>query len=483
MFAFLTSTWPLVVAVLTVLLGVVTSAHVVLYKRDSRAAAGWVGVVLVFPVVGPVLYALLGINRIRRLATELRQDRPQLAGTTAEVQHEHQLLEDVLRPEDAHLAALGRLVDRVTHIPMTAGNEVELLVNGDQAYPAMIEAIEQAKHSVALSTYIFDNDEAGLQFADALERAVKRGIQVRVLIDGVGALYSWPPIAKELEDRDIPVARFLHSFFPWRMPFMNLRSHRKILVIDGQVGFTGGMNIRQGHVLANDPLAPVQDVHFRFKGPVVSHFIHVFAEDWAFTTRKTLNGPEWFPSLATKGAVAARGIVDGPDEDLDKLTWTLLGALARAPHRLRVMTPYFLPDSTLITFLNVAALRGVEVEIILPAVNNLRFVKWASQAELWQVLTHGCRVYETPAPFDHSKIMVVDDAWSLVGSANWDPRSLRLNFEFNVECYGAAFAGELNAFIDGKIQRCRQVTAAELNRRSLPARLRDGVARLFKPYL
>ena len=483
MIAFLTNTWPLVVAVLTVLLAVVTSAHVVLYKRDSRAAAGWVGMVLVFPILGPVLYALLGINRINRLATELRQERPQLAGTTAEVQHEHHWLKEVLRPEDAHLAALGRLVDRVTHIPMTAGNEVGLLVNGDEAYPAMLEAIEQAQHSVALSTYIFDNDKAGLRFADALERAVKRGIRVRVLIDGVGALYSWPSITKELDDRDIPIARFLHSFLPWRMPFMNLRTHRKILVTDGHLGFTGGMNIREGHVLADDPSAPVQDVHFRFEGPVVAHLMYMFAEDWAFTTKEVLAGAEWFPSLESNGTVAARGIVDGPDEDLDKLRWTLLGALARAQHRVRIMTPYFLPDSTLITSLNVAALRGVDVEIVLPAVNNLRVVKWATQAELWQVLIHGCRVYETPAPFDHSKVMVVDDAWSLVGSANWDPRSLRLNFEFNVECYGIELAEELNAFIDGKIQRCRQVTAEELNRRPLPVKIRDGVARLFKPYL
>lgn len=483
MIAFLTNTWPLVVGVLTVLLAVVTSAHVVLYKRDSRAAAGWVGVVLVFPILGPVLYALLGINRINRLATELRQDRPLLVASTAEVQHEHHWVQEVLRPEDAHLEALGRLVDRVTHIPMTHGNQVAVLVDGDQAYPAMLEAIEQAEHSVALSTYIFDNDSAGLRFADALERAVKRGVHVRVLIDGVGALYSWPSIVRELDDRDIPIARFLHSFIPWRMPFMNLRTHRKILVADGQLGFTGGMNIREGHVLGDDPPAPVQDVHFRFDGPVVAHLMSMFAEDWAFTTKEALAGPEWFPTLQSKGTVAARGIADGPDEDLDKLRWALLGALARAQRRVRIMTPYFLPDSTLITSMNVAAMRGVDVEIVLPAVNNLKFVKWASQAELWQVLTHGCRVYETPAPFDHSKVMVVDDAWSLVGSANWDPRSLRLNFEFNVECYGTDFADELNRFIDVKIQRCVQLTTEDLNRRSLPAKLRDGVARLFKPYL
>ncbi|MFB3111050.1 MAG: phospholipase D-like domain-containing protein, partial [Gemmatimonadales bacterium] len=142
-----------------------------------------------------------------------------------------------------------------------------------------------------------------------------------------------------------------------------------------------------------------------------------------------------------------------------------------------------LPDSTLITSLNVASLRGVDVQIVLPAVSNLRFVKWASDAELWQVLAHGCRVYLSPGPFDHSKIMLVDGAWAFVGSANWDPRSLRLNFEFNVECYGTDFVSKLDRFVDGKIRECQEVTQEQMDARALPVKLRDGVARLMKPYL
>jgi len=439
--------------------------------------------VLVFPILGAVLYALFGINRIRRLATELRQERLRLEANTAELRVQRHSIQQVLPPGDDHLTALGRLVSQVTHIPVTAGNDVRPLVNGDVAYPAMIEAIDGAEHTVALSTYIFDRDSAGAIFTDALERAVKRGVEVRVLIDGVGALYSWPSITKELQKRKVPVAKFLHSLFPWRMPFLNLRSHRKILVADGRIGFTGGMNVRDGHLLENNPRAPVQDVQFRFEGPVVRHLMHTFAEDWAFTTREILGGPNWFPTLEPVGSVAARGIVDGPDEDLDKLRWVLLGALARAQTRVRIVTPYFLPDSTLITSLNLAALRGVEVEIVLPQVSNLSFVKWASDAELWQVLVHGCRVFHSPAPFDHSKIMSVDGAWVLVGSANWDPRSLRLNFEFNVECYGTDFAAQIDRLIDEKISRCREVRSEDLDARPFVVKLRDGVARLMKPYL
>ena len=483
MLEFLSDLRTVIVAALTILLGVGTSAHVVLYKRDSRAAVGWVGVVLLFPILGPVLYMLLGINRIKRLATDLRRERRRLEATTAEVQIEHEIIEKLLPPGNEHLFALGSLVDRVTHIPVTAGNGVRALINGDEAYPAMLEAIGEASESIALCTYIFDYDPAGIKFADALERALGRGVEVRVIIDGVGAWYSRPSMVRELERRGIRVGRFLHSLFPWRMPFINLRTHRKLLVTDGRVGFTGGMNIRQGHVLGESPRSPIQDVHFRMEGPVVSHLMRVFAEDWAFTTDEALDEDTWFPSLKPAGSVAARGIADGPDGDIDKLLWTILGAVARAQHRIRIVTPYFLPDSTLIMSLNVASMRGVMVDIVLPGRSNLQLVKWASDAELWQVLARGCRVFYTPGPFDHSKVMVVDGAWTLVGSGNWDPRSFRLNFEFNVECYDTQLASEMDRFVDGRIERAREVTLGDMNGRGGLVKLRDGVARLAKPYL
>jgi cardiolipin synthase len=181
--------------------------------------------------------------------------------------------------------------------------------------------------------------------------------------------------------------------------------------------------------------------------------------------------------------VLARGIPDGPDDNFETLRWTILAALTAARRSVRIASPYFLPDQPLIHALGLAALRGVEVDILVPEINNLRVVKWASTAQLWQVLMPGCRVWLTPPPFDHSKVMVVDEAWSLVGSANWDARSLRLNFEFNVECYDETLALWLMEFTQDKMSRGRQITLEEVDSRSIPVRLRDGVARLFAPYL
>jgi cardiolipin synthase len=474
--------WNVGAAVLTVLLSIIASGHVVLYKRDSRAAVAWVGLIWLVPVLGAVLYVLLGINRIRRHATDRRAQHPILSsGAFLALERTGEQSAAVVAL--AHLRTLAELVDRVSGAPLTAGNVITALESGDEAYPAMIQAIDGAERSVALSTYIFDNDTAGAMFADALQRAVERSVDVRVLIDTVGSRYSRPSIVNGLRDRGITVALFGRTVLPWRMPYMNLRNHRKILVADGHVGFTGGMNIREACFLQHPSNRHVQDLHFRLEGPVVSQLTHAFVKDWAFTTHQRIEGPAWYPKLSPIRGAAARGITDGPDEDIDKARLVFMGALACAERRVRIVTPYFLPDAGLISALDVTALRGVEVEIVLPEVNNLVFVQWASTAQLWQVLSRGCRVYLTRPPFDHSKLMLVDDHWVHFGSSNWDPRSLRLNFEFDVECYDDGLAASLNALVDRKLAGARRVTLDDVNGRPLPVKLRDGVARLAAPYL
>jgi len=475
--------WHIGFAGLALVLALLASGHAVLYKRDTRAVIAWVGFVWLVPIAGAVLYSIFGINRIRRQAVILRRNRQRFRAherepvSAAEELHRH-------LPEHAdHLEMLARVVGDVVGRPLLPGNRIEPLVNGDAAYPAMLEAVQQARHTISFVSYIFDRDEAGLDFARALGEAVGRGVEVRVLVDATGIRYSWPSILPTLRSLGVRYARFLPTFPFWHLLTLNLRTHRKILVIDGRIGFTGGMNIRVGHCLKRRPRSPVQDIHFRVQGPVVTQLQEVFADDWLFTTREALRGEEWFPKPHTAGEVLARGVPDGPDEDHEKLHWTLLGALAIARQSVRIVTPYFLPDLPLASALNLAAMRGVQVDILLPARNNLIFVHWASRAMWWQVLKHGCRVWLTAPPFDHSKLMVVDGAWSLLGSANWDPRSLRLNFEYNLECYDRELARELEELIKAKQSTAHLVTLGEVDGRTLPVRLRDGVARLLTPYL
>lgn len=478
--------WPYVSSALAIAISVLASGYAILHKRDVRAAIGWVGVIWLVPFLGAVLFALLGVNRIRRKAVELRAGRQRIEGIVARDSVPMQLrpVRDLPSSLPEHLRALARLVEQVTTRTLLGGNCITPLRNGDEAYPAMLETIERAERSITLSTYIFDNDRVGHRFVEALAAAKERGVEVRVLIDDAGARYSVPPITGLLRRRGVRVARFMPGWYkPWRAPFFNLRNHRKILVVDGRVGFTGGINIRDGHVLAESPKFPVADLHFKVEGPVVRHLQEIFADDWSFTTREKLEGEAWFPEIAPCGDTIARGIADGPDEDFEKVRWTFLGALACAKRSVRIVTPYFLPDQGLIQALGVAALKGVDVRIVLPSRGNLPIVQWAMWAQLWQVLIGGGRVWLTPEPFDHSKLMVVDDEWVLIGSANWDPRSLRLNFELGLECYDAHVGGFCTALVEQKIAAARELTLAEVDERPLATRLRDGVARLFTPYL
>lgn len=194
-------------------------------------------------------------------------------------------------------------------------------------------------------------------------------------------------------------------------------------------------------------------------------------------------GAHGFPPLPAAGETLVRGIPDGPDEDFERLRWALLGAVTCARSSVTVVTPYFLPDAALVAALNVAAMRGVQVDILLPAENNLPLVQWASTSQLWQVLERGCRVWLTPPPFDHTKLVLVDGAWVLLGSSNWDPRSLRLNFEFDLECYDRGLAQTLQRWLrDTRFRDARPLTLADVDGRSLPVRLRDGLARLLMPW-
>ena len=478
-------TWllQLVLGVAHVSLALVVSAHIVLTKRDVRAAIGWTGLVWLAPIVGSIFYGLLGINRIRRQAVRIRGRAALAERYTAELAVYRS--DESLLPADAapSIRSLATLVGTATGQRLTLGNGVEPLEDGDAAYPAMVAAIDGARQSVALATYIFDPGVAGDQFVDALARAVERGVTVRVLIDGVGARYSRPPITRALHQRGVPFARFLPSAIPILHPYFNLRNHRKIMVVDGAIGFCGGMNIRDACLLARSPRDATRDLHFRIEGPVVRQLMSAFAVDWTFATGVSLEGERWFPPLAPVGSVAARGIPDGPDEDFETLLQTLLGALSQATRSIRLATPYFLPDGPLVAAFRTAAFRGVRVEILLPARGNLRLVQWAMMAQLKQIVETGCRVYLSPPPFDHSKILVVDGSWSLIGSANWDPRSLRLNFEYGVECYSVELARRLEALLDRKLELSRPLSPIDLDRRPLAIRLRDGVARLAQPYL
>jgi cardiolipin synthase A/B len=262
----LLNVWTVALAVLAVAAPAVGTVHVVLTKRKPHAAMAWVGVLWLAPLLGAAFYVLFGVNRTRRRARAIRMVEEVRDGTANLIACPGETLKELLGPDGGHLQPLATLGDRVAGRPLVAGNRVRMLRDGDQAYPAMLEAIAEAESTVTLITYIFDRDRAGRQFVDALAAAVDRGVEVRVLVDAVGARYSMPPITRSLHRAGIPTGRFHRVRIPRPTPYLNLRNHRKILVVDGRIGFTGGINIREGHVLGDNPSHPVRDLHFRSRG-------------------------------------------------------------------------------------------------------------------------------------------------------------------------------------------------------------------------
>ncbi|WP_245500946.1 cardiolipin synthase [Lichenibacterium minor] len=455
------------------ILAVGVTVHVLLHKREVAAATAWIGFAFIAPVWGALFYFMFGINRVVRRAQKARTARaPRRPPADQHPVHE---LPDPF-------AALERAVRRITNRKAERRNAVAVFHDGDACYPAMLDAIAGARSSIALSSYIMRDDGIGDRFARALLDAQNRGVAVRVLVDGIGSGY-FSPIKRRLDRMGVPAAQFMHSVLPWRMPFLNLRSHKKLLVVDGTVGFTGGMNISDQNLVAQRPKHPVADTHFRFEGPVVTQLLDVFAHDWHFATDEDIEGERWFPDPdeTEAGEILARVITSGPDQDLEKIRSVLMEACACAQHSVKVMTPYFLPGAETVSALTLAALRGVRVDIIVPQRSDHRFIDLAMRAHIAPLIEAGVRFWLGPAPFNHSKLMVVDKQWSLVGSSNWDMRSLRLNFEMNVEIYDEALALELDGFMTA--HQKTKLKHRDLSARSLPVKLRDAALRLLLPYI
>jgi len=467
---------------LALVLAPVAMWHAMLYKRDPRAAMGWISVCLLFPIVGPALYFFFGINRVHHRAQLWKDGRYQRRFIDFERGEEPLSEIPCYNKVQGEFAPLIRATYALTGLPLLEGNRVLVLRNGEEAFPAMLDAIDKATNSVDLSTYIFENNNTGCAFSEALSAAASRGVVVRVLVDAMGELYSWPSISRRLRRRGVRVERFNPPRFMAQLPGFNLRNHRKLLVVDEQVAFTGGMNIGDRHFVEQAATRhPTADTHFQLEGPVVAQLAMGFTQTWQLATGEKPSPPGG--EQRECGNSLCRVIVDGPDLNLDKLSNVLLAAIAQAKKSIRIMTPYFLPSREMLAALQTAALRGVAVTLILPEKNNLIYVHWAMRNMLWELLYYNVSVAYQPPPFNHSKLFMVDGEYLLIGSANLDPRSLRLNYELSVEIYDRAMAAELEREFDEGLARSSLVSLAELDSRSLVTRSRDALCWLFSPYL
>ena len=474
--------WPHIILILSLVASVTATIHVAMTKDDVRAAIGWVAIIIFSPLLGAIFYFFAGINRIRKE----RMSQQRVLADHDLMLIDRLIVKQALPNWPPEFAAMRKAGDAISRYRLLAGNSIELLDGGDQTYPAMLDAIAGAKKSIAMQSYIFDHDRMGVRIAQALIEAFGRGVEVRILIDSVGSKYSRPPILNLLEKAGLPTARFLPTAIGVRLAYANLRSHRKVLVVDGELALAGGMNIREGFTTEFGKQQMTRDTHFRIRGPATRQLMDSFAHDWEFTTKERIEGERWFSSfneVVQAENIPIRVVPSGPDRTLGSNQSMVMAALSIAQNHVRIQSPYFLPDIVLIGALVTAARRGVTVDVVIPGNNNLKLVSAAMDAQLDQLVADGVRVWRSSGTFDHSKLMTVDGLWSYAGSSNLDPRSLRLNFELDLEAYDAGLANKIADRIDQTISNSHQVTLAALNSKSFGIRLRNRVIWLASPYL
>ena len=451
-------------------ISIAATSHILLHKRNVNSAIGWIGLAWLSPFIGALLYIAFGINRVRRRALILRRPVKKLrlrAGNS-------------IRSAEP-FGNLKATVGALTLQELASANISLPLHDGDNAYPQMLAAINSATSTIALTSYIFRSDKIGHEFIDTLANAVQRGVLVRVLLDGFGSGIFLAATYRAFRKQGVPVARFMNSILPWKMQFINLRLHKKVLIIDGAVAFIGGLNIADENTSRLRQKIIVRDTHFKIEGSVVKQITADFINDWLYAAGEKLDEASWIPETPEIGTVESRVIVSGPDQDNDQLPLVLLSAISAAQKSIKIATPYFLPDEGLMTALQLAATRGVDVQIVIPLLSNHAPMDWAMDAHVSPLLLAGCRIWKAPLPFDHSKLMIVDNAWCLFGSPNWDTRSLRLNFEIAIEAYDPRLAEQLSIIIDHS--SVTPLTIEELESRSFIVKCRDAAIRLLMPYL
>ncbi|GAB3737060.1 cardiolipin synthase [Luteimonas pelagia] len=441
---------------------------ILLQKREPAATISWLLGLALLPYLGFVVYYFLGPQRIRRQRIRRERSRAGLPRRGARGDGDPELLE------------LTRLAQATTGLPPTGADAARLLDDGEEKYEALCADIAAAREHVHLEYYIWHPDGIGTRLRDLLVERARAGVQVRLLLDAVGA-------AKCRESWFAPLCEAggeLAWFHPmrlkfWKRPWLNLRSHRKIVVIDGRIGYTGGMNVTDDQDERVKPEAAYRDLHLRLEGGVVGCLQAVFVEDWAYATKRvpSLRGP-----AASGGAIEAQVVPSGPDSPWEAIHRVHIAAIHAARKRVWLATPYFVPGEAAMMALTSAALGGLDVRLLLPKMSDSRLVTYAARSYFDELLEAGVKIYEYGPRLMHSKALLVDDDLALIGSANFDHRSFRLNFEVSVLFRDATIADALAQRFARDLGQAPRVRP-ERDRPLVRDRLPEAAARLLSPLL
>ncbi len=471
--------------------------HCLKTRRESTSALLWIFVAWSFPVIGALLYAVFGINRVGLKAW--RKQRADSAFLAARESREDEALPmaywravhraTAAEPADPAAAEFNRTMNRLMpDHPLLGGNLLRPLVDGDEAYPAMRAAIRNARHHIHLQSFIIGHDALSREFLDLLADKARGGVAVRVLYDQFG---STGAVLARAFARYTGIPRL--RFHGWTQANMfkrqfqvNLRNHRKILVVDGEEAFFGGINIR-GENVSQAGRPAIRDYHTAARGPIVQELQYSFLRDWYFATEEDpeiLLQQAHFPRVAAVGSALARLVNSGPTPDeMENVADVFFECLVSARKQLLVVTPYFVPPQDILRAFRAAASRGVDVRLLAPKINNHLYAGLAGKALYEELLLAGVRIFERPPPFMHAKALIMDDKLALVGSANLDVRSLRLNYETNLLVFDDAYVNALKRIVLADFTQGKELNLAAWQRRPASRRLLENFCHLLMPVL
>ncbi|HEY1328067.1 MAG TPA: phospholipase D-like domain-containing protein [Casimicrobiaceae bacterium] len=396
--------------------------------------------------------------------------------TTAEKEVE----EDIPRLYNTEDPQFVRTMSALLGPPIVGGNRYDVLLNGDEIFPAMLQAIAQARRSIDFETYIYWSGDIGRRFADALSERAKAGVKVHVLIDWLGSQKIDPALIDEMTRAGVQVMRY-HPLRWYDLARINNRTHRKVLVVDGRIGFTGGVGIAPEWTGHAQDAQHWRDTHFRLEGPAVAQMQAVFLDNWVKTTGEVLHGEDYFPQLPAVGAGAAQVFMSSPSGGSESMHLMYLLAITAAQRTIHLSMAYFVPDDLAVRALEAALARGVRVEIIVPGpITDTQTVRKASRALWGPLLEAGARFYEYQPTMYHCKVMVVDGLLTSVGSTNFDNRSFRLNDEANLNIYDAAFARRQIEIFEADRARSKPFTYEDWRNRPLTEKLLEDLASILR---
>lgn len=478
--------------------GAIISLIILLENRDPAKTMSWLMMFILFPGIGLVVYAVSGRNirkiklfKTQKLANTIKEKR--LFDTLEKIEEVVELeIESIkqnkLLSEEEDGSAIKRVISlllKTGMFPFTKNNKVDVFIDGNEKFPHLIEDIRNAKDHIHLEYFIIKDSEIGRVIKNELIEKAKQGVKVRIIYDDVGCWRFWfnRKFFNEMRNVGIEIIAFLPTKFPIIGGKLNYRNHRKIVVIDGIIGYTGGINIGDEYLGKKEKFGYWRDTHIRLEGIAVYMLQMTFIIDWYYTTKEVIDAKKLFPTMDYIGDSMIQVVASGPDSDWEDIHYAYFTAICQAKRRVYIETPYFIPDESILKAIKSVALIGVEVIIIFPKIADHKIVNTASHSYFEEILEAGGRVFLYNKGFIHSKVVIIDDEIASAGSANMDLRSFMLNFEVNAFIYDKKVIERMTDDFYNDLKCSKELTLENFNKRGFSRKVKESVARLFSPIL